>query len=153
MRASELKNRALGLLARREHSEQELVRKLTACGFKTTDVAGVVALLKQDGSLSDQRFTEAYIHNRIQRGYGPQRIRLELLERGIGEENIRSALDEGNYDWMARIVAVHARKFCTSIPTDYRERARQSRFLQYRGFTGDQIQRLFDGKWEMGNGK
>ena len=140
-------------MARREHSEQELTRKLTTRGFKTEDVAQVVAELKQDGSLSDQRFTDAFIHNRIQRGYGPQRIRQELLERGIGEENIHTALDEGNHDWMARIIEVHTRKFGIPLPTDYRERARQSRFLQYRGFTGDQIRRLFDGKWEMGNGK
>lgn len=153
MRACDLKQRALGLLARREHSEQELVRKLAARGYNIDDVTRVVADLRRDGSLSDQRFTDSFIYSRIQRGYGPLRIRQELRERGIDDGIITATLDNVGKDWMSRLVEVRTKKFGASIPSDYSERARQSRFLQYRGFSPDQIRRLFGGKWEMGNGE
>ena len=152
MRANELKQRALGLLARREHSEQELIRKLEGRGFSRSDIARVMAELKQDGSQSDRRFTDSYIYHRIQRGYGPLRIRQELRERGIEDGIISVALDENGEDWMSRLKDVHAKKFGTALPAGPREQARQSRFLQYRGFTPEQIRRLFNGEWEIGNG-
>ena len=105
-----------------------------------------MAELKQEGSQSDGRFTDSYIYHRIQRGYGPLRIRQELRERGIEDGLISSALDESGEDWISRLTDVHAKKFGASIPADRRERARQSRFLQYRGFPSEQIRRLFDGK-------
>lgn len=100
--------------------------------------------LKQDGSQSDQRFTDSFIYNRMQRGYGPLRIRQELRERGVDDGIISGTLNVGNDDWMARLTEVHAKKFGASIPADYRKRARQTRFLEYRGFTSDQIRRLFN---------
>ena len=104
----------------------------------------VVTELDRDGSLSDQRFTDSYIYHRVQRGYGPLRIRQELLERGVSEEIISAAMEHGAIDWMACLAAVSAKKFGKSVPADFTERARQSRFLQYRGFTPDQIRRLFN---------
>ena len=103
-----------------------------------------MAQLGKDGAQSDLRFTDSFIYDRIQRGYGPLRIRQELRERGIDEGSIAGALADGNNDWMARLTDVHAKKFGAAIPVDFRERIRQSRFLQYRGFTPDQIRRLFD---------
>ena len=102
-----------------------------------------MAELKQEGSQSDTRFTDSYIYHRIQRGYGPLRIMQELRERGIEDGIISGALDESGEDWISRLIDVHAKKFGSSIPADYKERARQSRFLQYRGFTADQIRQLF----------
>ena len=107
------------------------------------DITRVVAELKQDGSLSDQRFADSFIYNRIQRGYGPLRIRQELRERGVDGEIISNALDENDNEWLSRLIEVRNKKFGGSIPADYSERMRQSRFLQYRGFTGEQISRLF----------
>ena len=108
------------------------------------DISRVVTELKQDGSLSDQRFADSFIYNRMQRGYGPSRIRQELRDRGVAEEIICAALDENDNEWLSRLIAVHHKKFGDSIPADYGERMRQSRFLQYRGFTPEQIRRFFN---------
>ena len=70
-------------LARREHSEQELIRKLNSRGFDEELVEIAVAELMADGLLSDARFAEAFVNSRFQRGSGPQKIRAELRERGI----------------------------------------------------------------------
>ena len=73
------------------------------------------------------------------RGHGPARIRAELRERGVAAEEIEAGLDAAAEDWAAIAREARRRRFGLSPPGDYRERARQSRFLQYRGFSADQI--------------
>ena len=93
--------------------------------------------------LSDDRFTETYVHHRIERGYGPYRIRQELAQRGVAAEAVDEALDHAGVDWQEQVQLVRAKKFGAEIPRDRREQARQSRFLQQRGFSADQIRRVF----------
>lgn len=131
------------LLARREHSEKDLHRKLTSRGFDADAVSRVLAQLKTENLQSDYRFTEAYVHNRIERGYGPLRIRQELHEKGLAENLIEIFVTEQDSDWMQRLDLVRQKKFGKAMPADYKEQARQSRFLQYRGFPTEQIRRLF----------
>ena len=131
------------MLVRREHSEKELYRKLTARGFDADVVCSVLVQLKTENLQSDYRFTEAYVHNRIARGYGPLRIRQELHEKGLAENLIEVFLTEQDSDWMQRLDLVRQKKFGKAKPADYKEQARQSRFLQYRGFSTEQIRRLF----------
>jgi regulatory protein len=138
-----IRHKALTLLAGREHSEQELQQKLTARGYPGADVARILEALQQEGLQSNQRYTAAYIHNRIDRGYGPARIVRELQQKGITEEMITTAMEDSDVDWQRQIAAVRRKKFGDSVPTDFQARVRQARFLQYRGFTGDQIRQLF----------
>ena len=89
------------------------------------------------------RYTEAYIRNRVAKGYGPVRISRELYERGIAEELVGQVLAAMQVDWEALVQTVQSKKF--GLPaTDIREQARQSRFLQHRGFTCQQIQSVFN---------
>src|SRR5690606_2652334 len=74
---------AIGLLARREHSRRELKRKLGAKGHPSDLIDQVLEQLAREGLQSDQRFAEAYLHSRIQKGYGPVRLLHELAERGV----------------------------------------------------------------------
>ena len=100
--------------------------------------------LKQEGLQSDQRFADAIVHNRIEKGYGPSWITRELREKGVSDDLIEAALQAGEVNWDACAARVREKKFGHAKPENFRERARQSRFLQYRGFTGEQIRRMFD---------
>ena len=103
----------------------------------------MLAGLRSEGLQSDARFAETWVHHRIERGYGPLRIRQELRERGVPADLIDRYLDEKDPDWIARLSELRRRKYGTSTPSSYREQARQSRFLYQRGFSSEQIRRLF----------
>jgi regulatory protein len=130
---------ALEFLARREHSRRELTRKLAARGFPGDVIATVLERLERSGTLADARFTDSFVRSRIAKGQGPQRIRAELAQRGITDDKADDGLRAADVDWLATIRAVRAKRFGPELPRDYAERARQARFLQYRGFDGAQI--------------
>jgi regulatory protein len=138
-----LRKTAMDYLARREHSEQELTRKLTARGFDAALIETAVAELVADGLLSDARFAEAFVNSRFQRGSGPQKIRVELRERGVAAELISLSIEVFDEQWRERVREVREKKFGTDMPGDFRERSRQMRFLQQRGFTSEQISGAF----------
>jgi len=106
--------------------------------------AEVVRQLETERLLSDDRFMESLIRARRNRGYGPLRIQKELQEKGVAPEAIANWLDATSRDWIDDIRRVQRKKFGARLPRNYTERARQARFLQYRGFTYDQIQQLLD---------
>ena len=130
---------ALELLARREHSRRELTRKLAARGFPDDVVPPVLDELERTGALADARFSDSFVRSRIGKGQGPQRIRAELAQRGITDDEADGVLRAADVDWLATIRAVRAKRFGPELPRDYVERARQARFLQYRGFDSAQI--------------
>lgn len=131
------------MLARREHSTKELHRKLLEREFNSADIHTALASLESERLLSDQRFTEAFVHYRRNRGYGPIRIRAELLERGIAEDLIEQHLNFADNTWLNDAREVWKKRFKNRKPHDYKSRAQQMRFLQYRGFTQEHINRLF----------
>jgi regulatory protein len=130
---------ALELLARREHSRRELTRKLGARGFPDEIVTVALDELERTGALANARFTDSFVRSRIAKGQGPQRIRAELAQRGIADADADDGLAAADVDWLATIRAVRAKRFGPELPRDYAERARQARFLQYRGFDSAQI--------------
>jgi regulatory protein len=130
---------ALDLLARREHSRRELERKLGARGFEEELIAPTLDALEESGELASARFTASFIRARAARGQGPARIRAELAERGIDREQAEELLRDADIDWAALAASVRAKRFGTERPADFKERARQARFLEYRGFDGRQI--------------
>jgi len=130
---------ALELLARREHSRSELERKLAARGFSEEVRAHALDELERSGSLADARFTDSFVRSRVAKGQGPQRIRAELAQRGIDSAEADDGLAAAAVDWLATIRAVRAKRFGPELPRDYAERARQARFLKYRGFDSAQI--------------
>jgi regulatory protein len=133
----------MDFLARREHSEQELARKLTTRGYAADVVEATLAALVADRLLSNTRFAEAFVHSRIQRGSGPQKIRAELRERGISDELIDDSLDAHADSWRELAREVREKRFGNRQPEDYRERSRQMRFLQQRGFSAEQVRGVF----------
>jgi regulatory protein len=134
---------ALRLLARREHSSEELKRKLIAKGHPAETVAAVVAVLGDKRLVSDDRFVASYVHHHATRGQGPVRIRAELRQHGVADGAIEEKIENAGTDWTRLAEQVRARKFGAGRPATLAERAKQARFLQYRGFTAEQIRAAF----------
>jgi regulatory protein len=131
-------------LARREHSRSELHDKLLKKGCAEAVATETVKRLEQECLVSDDRFMESLIQARRNRGYGPLRIQKELQEKGVTAEAIERWLDVSGREWLEDIRRVQRKKFGARLPKSYPERARQARFLQYRGFTYDQIQKVLN---------
>ena len=138
--AIEARKKAMDLLARREHARGELERKLAAAGFDVDLVADVLQRLTEEGLQSDRRFVEAFVQSRINQGKGPLRIRADLGQRGIAAGLVAEVLEEAGEDWRALARKTREKKFGQTQPVEFRDKARQMRFLQYRGFEPDQIQ-------------
>src|SRR5690606_20032407 len=136
---------AVRLLARREHGVEELKRKLAAKGHDADAIERVVAALNAKRLVSDERFVSSFVHHHARRGQGPVRIRAELRQQGIAAEAIDEALRSSEIDWVETATQVRRRKFGTQAPRSAAERAKQARFLQYRGFTADQIRAALAG--------
>lgn len=132
--------RALDLLARREHSARELSHKLAARGFEAEHIDAVLEQLTSKGLLNEQRFMECYVQGRIQRGFGPLRIQAELRERGAESPDWSADTD---INWFELAATARQKRFGAKAPEDFRERAKQMRFLQQRGFTSEQIRAVF----------
>ncbi|HEX20698.1 MAG TPA: regulatory protein RecX [Acidiferrobacteraceae bacterium] len=130
---------AMNMLARREHSAYELQQKLSRKGCRNDLALSVVLQLQTDGLQSDSSFTRAYRRYRSNRGFGPVRIQLELERKGVASEIIRQWLDFNALEWYEAVKRVRIKKYGSELPNDYPERARQARFLHYRGFTHEQI--------------
>ena len=132
----------MDMLARREHSVGELREKLLHKGHTAAAITPAVAELQQEGLVNDQRFTEMLLAARRGRGMGPLRIRKELQEKGVAAELINQYLDVSSPEWIKDVQRVRQKKYGDELPATYAERARQARFLQSRGYTLDQIQRV-----------
>jgi len=136
----EARKKAMDYLARREHGRVELRNKLTKFGFDADISEAAIDRLIDDGLQSDQRFAEAFIQSRISQGKGPGRIRADLSQRGVSDSVIDDGLHEAEQNWWALARDVRKKKFGAQLPVDFKEKARQMRFLQYRGFEPDHIQ-------------
>ncbi len=99
---------------------------------------GNVEGLVKERLLDDARYAESYVHAHARRGQGPRRIRQGLIAAGLSGVLTDEALAAGP-DWAALARDLRQRKFGAAPPADWPERARQMRFLQYRGFSNDHI--------------
>lgn len=133
-----IREAAMDYLSRREHATHELSQKLLAKGYEPGDVSAALTRLTDQDLLSDSRFTEAFINQRINRGSGPLKIRAELRQKGISDAMIDSFLNESDVLWRESAVAVRIKKYGLERPSDLKEKARQSRFLQSRGYSSEQ---------------
>ena len=129
---------ALTQLARRDWLSAELAEKLHCTGCDPQATAEVIAELAQERLLDDARYAERYIASRSERGQGPLRIAAELASLGAPRELIEAAIEAGP-DWRVVAGRVRRRKFGEAPPDSWAEKARQARFLQYRGFSSDHI--------------
>lgn len=137
-----LRAKAIRCLAVREHSRFELQTKLQAQVADVTLIHLVLDQLQTEGLLSDQRFTEQFVHSRVSQGYGPLRIRSELTTRRVDAALIETALEQAaeQQDWATHLAEVAQRKFAQPAQNK-KDQARQARFLARRGFSEAMIRR------------
>lgn len=183
--ASDVRRAAMDLLARREHSVKELEDKLLArflryqkrhshlehsasdtaaeCTLQIDDIGEIIIeqieKLRDEGLQSDARMAEAYLRARSNRGHGPQKIAMELRNKGVGESIVDQSFSESGIDWVEKIKAVSAKKY-GEMPFDKtlnktfdktadstlknRMKAKRNRFLLQRGFSYELIAHLDD---------
>ncbi|MGH8207806.1 MAG: regulatory protein RecX [Steroidobacteraceae bacterium] len=133
---------AVVLLSRRDFCSAELVARLQADGFTAEAAHTALAELSERRYVDDERYARAFVAARAERGQGPQRMRRDLSELGIDGALADVALQahaEGQGGWSRLAREVRIRRFGLPAPRNWRETARQSRFLQYRGFSNDDI--------------
>ncbi len=135
---------ALDYLARREHSRLELINKLKLKPFsEDVDLHSLCDNLEASNYLSDKRFAEIFVRSCISRGQGEIKIRYELRQRGVKDDLIDAVLATEGTDWLALAREQREKRFGREIPKDFKERARQSRFLIGKGFSGDILNAVF----------
>jgi regulatory protein len=133
----ELRARALRLLARREHTRQELESRLQPHAGSSEELQSLISGLKQKNQLSEERFAEARAR-RLSHKYGAARIRHDLRSKGVPDEIVDAVCADGELERAREILR---RKYRTPATTR-EERAKRARFLQGRGFDGEVIHRL-----------
>lgn len=128
---------AFALLTRRDYSQAELSNKLNQYAINPDEVAELVAELAQQNYQSDQRVAELTLASQLRKGKGLQRIKQALKAKELDEELITEELKE--VDWSEQAYQLKVKKFGIDIAKDPKIKARQIRFLQYRGFSMDAI--------------
>lgn len=143
-----IKNSALALLARREHSLREINDKLKV-KFAEQDaiLSQVLTELVESEIISDRRYAEIYIRSRSNKGFGPDRVGRELASKGVAKLTIDESLAQSQIAWSEVAKDVWQKKFHLS-PIDakklcYKDKTKQMTFLRYRGFSQNEIEQIF----------
>lgn len=137
----QIRDTAFNILARREHSEQELIKKLLV-KFKdeSENIMLVIKELQNDNIQDDDRFAASFLRSKIVRRHGKNRIINELKQKGVHADSIEYAFQsEPDIDWFKLAKDLKESKFGKDIATEYKQKAKQCRYLQYRGFSFDEI--------------
>ena len=133
---------ALRYLGRREHSIAELESKLRQRGVEPETLEDVMAFLLDHDLVSDERYAEAWVRLRVQKGFGPARIRAELRRKGVSDALIAQSLEGYADDWYDKALRWAERKHRGEL--DEKARARLYRGGMNRGFSHDQVMRAID---------
>jgi regulatory protein len=126
------------LLAKRDYAIVEVQSRLIERGAPAAVAAAAVADFVARGYLNDSRYAEKYLAYAARNGHGPVRIARDLRERGVRNEDIAQAMENGP-DWRALCEELRRRRFGPQAPASWAEKGRQARFLQYRGFSSDHM--------------
>lgn len=133
------KEAAIQLLSRRDHGQYELHQKLALKGYEEADIEAAINFCLEHHYLDDLRYAKSQIRQHVYKGHGERRIRQELAQKRVSEFVIEEAMAEEPQDWfeLARMAA--EKKFKGIKAKDQKEYAKQVRFMQYRGYSFEQI--------------
>lgn len=137
-----IKNAALSLLSRREHSQHELRAKLTRKFQDSTQIEEQISQLADSNLQSEERFVEAFIRAKKNAGKGPKFIQQELRNRGVSEFLIASYIYENDEDWQTLANEVYHKKYGGAPVEDAPDKAKRIRFMVSRGFSPDSVFRI-----------
>ncbi len=130
---------ALKLLNRRDYCAAELSARLVERGASADTAAAVVQALGGERLVDDERYAGHYVDWHAGRGQGPVRIAHDLERLGVPVAIVERAVDARSTAWRERCLRVRHRRFGAAVPREWKERARQARFLQQRGFSADLV--------------
>lgn len=134
-------NRAVSLLARREHSQVELLKKLMEREVPEEEAKAAIARLVECGLQSDQRYLESRVRLRLNDGHGPRRIKSDLYQQGLDDEAVAEAIDAPSAQWTRAAYKLIERKYgVPPLPFDLRQKALG--LLIRRGFSFDLAQKV-----------
>ncbi|MFW7524540.1 recombination regulator RecX [Vibrio ostreicida] len=133
------KEAAMHLLSRRDHGEYELYQKLSLKGYEEEEIQIAVRYCLEHQYLDDHRFARSQVRQHVYKGHGERRIRQELRQKKVEPVVIELALEEEAQDWFELARKAAEKKFKGIVAKDSKEQAKQVRFLQYRGFSFEQI--------------
>lgn len=134
-----IRHKITRLLAKREHSVAEIQQKLGQQELNNEDVNAVLAQFIAKDIQSDARFTFHFVRNCMAKGQGLSRIKQALYPHDIHEAMLSEALAELQPDWYELAYEVKCKKYSAMRETDWTLKQKQMRFLQYRGFSQDEI--------------
>ncbi|MDQ2140113.1 recombination regulator RecX [Alcaligenaceae bacterium B3P038] len=140
-----LKARAVGFLSRREHSRQELARKLKPHVQETDNLEVTLDALEREGWLSTERYALSLVHRRAT-SRGTSRIVSELRQNGVEDHQIAELKSSLRDTEPARAREVWQKKFKGERPADAAQYAKQARFLAARGFSSDVVRTILGGR-------
>ncbi|AYV21748.1 MULTISPECIES: recombination regulator RecX [Vibrio] len=133
------KEAAIQLLSRRDHGEYELYQKLAFKGYEESEVEAALDFCRDCRYLDDLRFAKSQIRQHVYKGHGERRIRQELNQKRVSDSVVDEAMLEEQVDWFELAKTTAEKKFRLGKSKDPKEYAKQVRFLQYRGYTFEQI--------------
>lgn len=150
MTQPELYQYALFLLSRRDYGKAELFARMKRRMYEKNEgiideqlIEGVLDKLSEQHFLDDDRVVSLLLQGYSRKGYGPLRIKQEMRQKGFAETLVEHHFAELDVNWFEKAAEVRSKKFGDEIPTDFKEKGKQIRYLQYRGFFGDMIFELF----------
>ena len=132
MNASDLWNKSLDILSRREHSVSELKNKLIRFNPDPNDLKDVIERLITSNFLDDKRFASAFIRSKAESGYGPNYISQYLAKKGISSDKYDMYSLE--IDWEEKCLTQFNKKR-RNKEINFKEKEKILRFLAYRGFS------------------
>ncbi|MEN3978103.1 regulatory protein RecX [Acinetobacter sp. CWB-B33] len=137
LQGSRLRSYAFAVLTRKEYSKAELIEKLALYAESREEVTTLVDELSRENYQSDQRVAEIMLSSQKRKGKGPNQIKMKLKNKKIDTALIAEELKET--DWVQQAYELKVRKYGTEVTKDPKIKAKQIRFLMYRGFEIDAI--------------
>lgn len=139
MTSQELYDLAVSLLARRDYASGELARTLSKMTENREKIDKALSRLVECGYLDDNRLITHMIDKHVRKKHGPARIKQEIRQKGFSPELVEQMLEKVDVDWYAMARELKVSKFGDAVASEAKEKNKQIRYLQYKGFSMDMI--------------
>ena len=140
----DIRKKILDLLSRREHSKYELISKLERRVDSKDKLVQEIEKLADQNLQSDERFSESYIRSRYNSGFGPSRIKYDLLTRRVTESIINNAFKELDLNWIEKLEKENLKKYGNENPKSVQELSKRIKFFIQRGFEKEMIRKIIN---------
>ncbi len=144
MELTKIRSQAMVYLARREHTRAEIEVKLARKKFPPEAISAVLDELVEKNLISHTRYIEDFLESRVYRGYGPNRIRAELLSRRLDKDDINTVLNKTTIDWLANAQQCYQKRYGDAKVADTKDYMKRKQFLHQRGYSTEIIRQVLE---------